>query len=223
MTEKKTWIEIILMPIVVASVGMVGTYLITSQQEENARTVGDAQLKSAVELAFADRQIKVLEIFSEKIASTDQEQRILALNILRAVDPDLASKLALAVSEAEPQASRVKEVAQQVAKEARAQIPARIYVHIREEEDRSQAQSIEQHLEAGGFDVPGIQKVGRNAPQASELRYFRRSDKPEATQIVERLKPIGVESKLNYISGYENSRAIPPRHYELWLAPNPLG
>jgi hypothetical protein len=108
------------MPLVVALVGMAGTYFITKQQENSAQTLGRAQLESTKELASADRQIKILEIFAEKVASPDQAERILALRLLRAVDGDLAAKLATAVLEGESQDSEVRRVADEVAEEAAA-------------------------------------------------------------------------------------------------------
>jgi flagellar basal body-associated protein FliL len=67
--ESKTWIEIILMPLVIALVGVLGTHWITKEQEVSALAASKAQIESAKEAAKADRQIKLLEIFSEKIAS----------------------------------------------------------------------------------------------------------------------------------------------------------
>ena len=57
---KKSWAEIILMPLVVAIVGIVGTYLITKQSGEDATLLGKAQLLSTKEQADADRQVKIL-------------------------------------------------------------------------------------------------------------------------------------------------------------------
>ena len=62
MAEKKNWIEIVLMPVVITLVGIVGTFLITSQHEKNSQQARLAQLESARELAEADRQIKIIEI-----------------------------------------------------------------------------------------------------------------------------------------------------------------
>ncbi|HEX6861365.1 MAG TPA: hypothetical protein VF414_01035 [Thermoanaerobaculia bacterium] len=224
MADRKNWTEIFLMPVVIALVGFAGTYFITQQQESSAWIAGQAQIKSAQQQAAAERQIKVLDIFSEKITSSDPNQRILALNLLRAIEPEFATKLALAVSAAEAPKSEVKRVAQQVAIEStaraeKASTPARVYVHIREDEDRPHARLIEESLESNGFDVPGIERVGRRSPSNSQLRYFRRSEEPEANEIVEILTATGVAVKPQYISGHEKSTAIRPRHYELWLAP----
>jgi len=124
MADQKSWTEVFLMPVVVALVGFGGTYFITREQESSARIAGEAQIKSAKEQAAAERQIKLLDIFSEKITSSDTNQRILALKLLRTIEPDLAAKLALAVSEAEAPRSEVKQVAQQVAIESTARAAA---------------------------------------------------------------------------------------------------
>ena len=118
MTEHKSWIEIVLMPIVVTLVGIAGTFFITSQQEKSAGIMRDTQLAIAQEMAAADRQIEILGLFAEKIISTKESERILALNVLRAVDAKFAETLATAVSNTEPKGSPIKVVAEQVAQEA---------------------------------------------------------------------------------------------------------
>ncbi len=99
MAEKKSFMEIVLMPLVVAAVGVMGTYFLTQQQQSNALAKADA-----------DRQVKILEIFAEKITSPDERERILGLRLLEAVDPDLAAKLAHAVAEGEKEDSKVQQV-----------------------------------------------------------------------------------------------------------------
>jgi len=221
MAERKSWVEIFLMPVVVAAVGIAGTYLITRQQENNAQTMSEAQLSSTREMAAADRQIKILEIFAEKVSSQDAQQRILALRLLRAVDGNLAEKLATAVLEGESQASEVRSVAGQVAEDgaARARLLPRIYIHIRAEEFRHGASSVGEKLETGGFVVPGIERLVNRGPASTQLRYFRSEEKEEAQKIVELLQGMGVEVSLSYIGGYEDSDAIRAKHYELWFAP----
>lgn len=210
MPERKRWIEIILMPLVVAAVGIVGTYLITGQQDKNTR-----------ERAAADRQIKILEIFSQKITSRDKAERELALRLLTVVDGDLAARLANAVFQTEPRQSAIRKVASEVAEEAtaRARSLPRVYIHIRKEDDRSAAQSVAEKLKTGGFVVPGIERLAEIGPSSSELRYFRKDDKFGANHIVELLHSEGVIANLKYVAGYEGSQAIKPGHYELWFAP----
>jgi hypothetical protein len=209
MPQGKSWIEVFLMPVVVAVVGLLGTYFITEQQGRDASTKADA-----------DRQIKVLEIFSEKITSEKETQRILALRLLKAVDPDLAEKLASAVSETEPKESKVRQVANEVAAEAdaRSKLLPRVYIHIRAEADRAGSAAVAQKLKAGGIVVPGIERLVDRGPSSSQLRYFRKDDEAQANRIVELLKSAGVLVSPTYMAGYEASDKIRPGHFELWFA-----
>ncbi len=99
MSTEKTWVEIVLMPMVVAVVGIVGTLLVTAQQAKNAELARKTELEKTQEIADADRQIKILEIFADKITSKSDSDKLLALEILTAIDGSLAEKLASAVKE----------------------------------------------------------------------------------------------------------------------------
>jgi hypothetical protein len=215
--ERKGWVEIILMPLAVALVGVTGTYLVTAQQAESARRASEAQIAAAREASRAERQIKVLDIFGEKITSKVPSERILALNILRSVEPDLGGKLAKAVGEAE-QDPNVRAAAQTV---FRALTPAKVYLHIWSNADRRDAAAIAERLEASGITVPDV-RADSDSKQESQLRYFRRSELPEASQIVELLRRMGIRSTLRYVGGYEQELSERPRQYGLWLSANPL-
>jgi len=84
MKEPKKWIEVALMPIVVALVGIMGTYLITNEQREAAKIRADA-----------DRQVKILEIFANKLMSSKKEEKLVAASMTMAMDRDLATKMAV--------------------------------------------------------------------------------------------------------------------------------
>jgi hypothetical protein len=217
MSDSKGIAEVIVMPLVVAVVGIAGTYFITRQQEESARTLSQAQLVSTRELAAADHQIKILEIFSAKVMSSNQEERLFALRLLKAMDPDLAEKLATAVREGEPPNSVVGKVAEEVAQDAasRASLSPRIYIHIRSEADRRAAQWLAEQLKARGYLVPGIERLVDFGPASSQLRYFRKTDDVSARQILNALQGLGVNVTLQYTSGF--SDRVEPFHYELWF------
>ena len=85
------------MPLAVAIVGAVATYFITTQQIKSTEATNVANLRSAVERSQADQKLKILEIFSAKIASDNTRDRQLAVRILTAVDSDLAVKLSSAI------------------------------------------------------------------------------------------------------------------------------
>lgn len=118
MIKARSMLEIILMPIVVVFVGTLGTLVISSQQQESATRLGRTQLQAAREMAAADRQVQVLDLFAKKIASDDQNDRVVALRLLSAVDSDLALKLAAAVSEGEPVGSKVGKAAAEAVRAA---------------------------------------------------------------------------------------------------------
>jgi len=110
-------------------------------------------------------------------------------------------------------------VANEVAEEAdaRAKLLPRIYIHIRAEEDRKFSASVAEKLKAGGFVVPGIERLVDRGPPSAQLRYFRKSEEPEAKRIVDLLKSGGVDVSPRYVAGYEASDKIRPGHYELWF------
>jgi hypothetical protein len=209
MADPKNWIEIVLMPLAVAGVGIVGTYFITQQQETNAQAHADS-----------DRELKVLEIFAQKVTSKDEKERLLALRLLTAVDGRLAAKLASAVAEGEPEKSPVRQVAAKVEVEAKArsELRPRIYVHVRGDDERDAARGAVEALEAGEWIVPGVERVGPNSPKVSQLRYFRKSEKSEAERISASLNTAGYKVEPKYIEGYEDSKGIRPMHFELWFA-----
>ena len=93
------------MPLVLAAVGTLGTYLVTDQQ----RQATEAR-------AVADRQIKILEIISDKIASPDENERIFALWLTLSLDSKLAVKLLPALSTHEQKSAEFKKALEDVTK-----------------------------------------------------------------------------------------------------------
>lgn len=70
------------MPLVIAVVGIMGTYLVTNEQREAAKIRADA-----------DRQVKILDIFANKLMSHEEEEKFLAASMTMAMDRDLATKM----------------------------------------------------------------------------------------------------------------------------------
>jgi hypothetical protein len=102
-------------------------------------------------------------------------------------------------------------------------LPLRIYIHIRDEQQRQRAKQIEKELEGKGFVVPGIERVVKGPPK-NQLRYFRESEanKAKANEIVEILRSLKVDAVPAYISGYEYSTVIGLGYYEIWFTPDAL-
>ena len=93
MAERKTLLEIVLMPLVLVVVGTLGTYVVTDQQRRAAEQNAVAQREAAAVRAAADRQLKMMDIFADKMTSPDENERIFAIYSVLSLDPDLAAKL----------------------------------------------------------------------------------------------------------------------------------
>lgn len=101
-----------------------------------------------------------------------------------------------------------------------AQIVSRVYFHIRYEEQRAKAERVAGLVADAGFLVPGIENVGRDSPDRTELRYFRKDHPEDVSGILDALKRADVQVEAKYVPGYENSRSIRPRHYEVFFGPD---
>ncbi len=216
MPDKKNFLEIVIMPLVIAVVGIVGTYLITQQQQNNTEILSQAEAKSSQQRAKADRQIKILEIFSDKITSNNERDRILALRILAELDPDLRAKLASAVSITESPSSEVSKVAKSVAEEAAVSAnKPRVFIHIPVEVQRQLALSLVPSLSAAGFVVPGVQRVDEG-PKTPQVRYFFTEDEQGAEEVKKAMAALNLDLETIYIKGYE--KVVRPKTYEIWFA-----
>lgn len=101
-------------------------------------------------------------------------------------------------------------------------LPARVYIHIRDEKQRDAARQIENKLEEKDLNVPGIERLD-TGPNTTELRFFRQNEAGEVDGVVNLLHTLNVpDAKAKYVPGYENSKAMRIRHYELWFSPSAL-
>ena len=117
--DSKSVLEVLVLPVAIALVGIVSTQMITRSQLASADKLAQASLASQDQRATNEQQIKILEMFSDQIKSGVPAQRKMALRILTALEPELAEKLAQAVADtdADPEtrqvaAAIVKSVAQ---------------------------------------------------------------------------------------------------------------
>lgn len=65
-----------------------------------------------------------------------------------------------------------------------------------------------------GYTVMPLTIVNE-VPQVTEVRYYRKSDAKEATQISMNFPG---RNQPKYLVGFENSSAVRPRHFEVWVA-----
>jgi hypothetical protein len=85
------------MPLVIAAVGITGTYVLTNEQR-NAAEIRAAEERKAVEIrAAADRQIKILELLLDKISSNEEDDRVFGYTMTQALDFELSSKILTAL------------------------------------------------------------------------------------------------------------------------------
>ncbi|HKS09485.1 MAG TPA: hypothetical protein VJS13_08070 [Pyrinomonadaceae bacterium] len=94
----------------------------------------------------------------------------------------------------------------------------RVYLHIQSEEQRAKAKDIATSLQKQGYLAPGIESVRVNRLEQTVVRYFRETEKDEATQIAKILQSLGVKAVPQYIKGSEDSTKMRPRHYEVWFS-----
>jgi hypothetical protein len=94
---------------------------------------------------------------------------------------------------------------------------ARIYVHVASPEARAQAETISDQIAVDtGAIVPSVELV-RSGPNVNELRYFKETEREEATMLANAITKRGVVVVAKYFPGYEGSTRLRARHYELWL------
>ena len=111
---KKSFLEIFLTPFVIGLVGCLGTYFVTNQQLKSSNILSKTQLESTERMTKSDQQIKIIEIFSEKITSKDVRDREIAVRILSALDPELAGKLIEAIAQTSNEDTIIRNVAKQI-------------------------------------------------------------------------------------------------------------
>ena len=205
--DGKSITEIVLMPLVVALVGFWGTWMISERDERNATI-----------RAASEREAKMVEIFANKITSSNKNEKIMALKLLEVMEPDLAKKLGEAVleSDMDAQVRAVASTAVEVAA-ARSMSRPRIYIHIQKEEQRKYARTLSQKLKKQGFLVPGIERISHTGPDVTEFRYFFEDEKDGADKIIGKMKNWDYECKSTYIAGYENSTTVKHGHFEIWI------
>jgi hypothetical protein len=225
----------LLMPIVVAGIGIYFTWTQNSRQELSRQ---QERLDDEQRQDFE----KVGQLL-DRLTSQNKDQRAIAMIVLQryATDCKLAPSIVPAVIfEMGGQDESSKKIGRETliiagrtcptfgrevggalanSKETRENLQAfvpHIYIHIRDENQRPAAVQIQKALEAKGFVVPGIETVSKG-PSENEVRFFRKNEDALARSVLSALPISGAATK--YIGGYEYSQGIRPLHTELWLAP----
>lgn len=203
------------------AIGLVSVILALSfaaaQLAKTQREIAEANTrKEQVIQAAADAELRLSQLRAEiELVNKD-----LQTAVMPAITPE---SLIAALGEATSRTRSIQlsigqaEVALREATSS-ASLKPRVYFHIRSEEQRVRAAALAKSLtQAGAVIVPGIHLVSRG-PSKTELRYFRKAEKSEAEAIAAALQAEGLLVDIKLIPGYEDSTAIRPRHFELWLA-----
>lgn len=95
----------------------------------------------------------------------------------------------------------------------------RVVPHIASDDVRALLAAATRSLHAAGFEVPAEEVVpAARMPRQSDLRYFRRAERQGADDAATALARTGLGRPVpKYVAGYEDSKAVRPCHYELWL------
>jgi hypothetical protein len=98
----------------------------------------------------------------------------------------------------------------------------RIFVHIRPAAQRKAAQSITAQFMAQGYVFPKAVILVKRGPLQTQVRDFHHADVREAAHLAALLTQIHRQPVVSrFIPGYAHSPLLQPRHYEVWLAPDP--
>ena len=102
-----------------------------------------------------------------------------------------------------------------------ATLPARVYIHIQNAEQKTAAEQVQKRLQQSGFVVPGIQNVGTRNLSSTDVRFFKNNEEESglSERVKQMLQKAGVaDVKVRFISGYEDSKTMRPKHLEIWFA-----
>jgi hypothetical protein len=75
---------------------------------------------------------------------------------------------------------------------------------------------------AQGYVFPKAAILVERGPLQTQVRHFHHADAPEAAHVAALLTQVHRQPVVSrFIPGYEDSPLLQPRHYEVWLAPDP--
>lgn len=102
--------------------------------------------------------------------------------------------------------------------------PFRLWIHVRTESQRNVGEEILKAIADTRLGGRRIEKkplqIVDSAPQESQLRYFKKEDESQATELLAVLRRLIPELKLKDFSRqYSHVRWIKTGHFELWLSP----
>lgn len=98
----------------------------------------------------------------------------------------------------------------------------RVYIQVRSQTEAARALALGGPLNQAGFTVPKPEVID-TGPSGTEIRYFRADERQGAEKIAQLVQKAGFGNvRVQYVSGFEDSKRIRQNHFELWLAPAEL-
>ncbi len=102
--------------------------------------------------------------------------------------------------------------------------PARLWIHIRTEAQKAQAERIYGEIQNVTLEGRSILKQPIQSvdfgPQTSQLRYFKKTDEMMARQLWAELRNLLPDLQIaDFSHDYAQAGWIRPGHFELWLSP----
>lgn len=107
-SDSKSILELVLMPLAIAIVGIAGSMIIASAQIQSNADLNKQNLEAAKQRAIAERELKIIEIVLQGINDPDAKKRQVALKLLDLVEGNLAVSLAKFVKDKEPLNSQIR-------------------------------------------------------------------------------------------------------------------
>jgi hypothetical protein len=184
------------------------------QARRDAEEALAAQRQSSEQAQRQYAEKRVLEQTRDTAAAKVQE----ASRLLESNQPDKRSQANVLLTEAN---RAYKSTPPAPAPAAACPDGRRIYPQVGDAADRDDVDRVAPALREAGFIVPRTEVVVRSKmPSSTEVRYFRRNEEEGAIWATVALSKAGLRGvPARYVAGSENSAAIRPCHYELWLVP----
>jgi hypothetical protein len=180
--------------------------------EAEQRAASAARLEAETKATAAQQALQAAQSALDAASKASEAARL-----LRSTQPNRVSEATALLSDATKSYQNATTNVQQVQA-----CPAgrRIYPHVTDSADGARVAELTGALRVAGFVVPAFQVMpAEKMPPGNEVRYFRREEQGGALEATKALQQAGLTVRVTYIGGYENSTAIRPCHYELWLAP----
>jgi len=165
---------------------------------------------SSIKLNSLDAKVKKNQIELEKLEEDISEKK----DELKKANIDLEDLF----NELDSVAAQIEQRKYETAKKAlNESIKPRVYIHSKLQLDITN--QIAEKLKEKGYEVPKEEILVDKGPKNTQIRYFRKNEEKEANEILKTLREkLNIDdTKLTYFSEYETSKAIRPRHYEIWL------